>query len=536
MPLHQTLLDYVRAQRARGIDGLLLAGWGGSLAIVFGLFVALWFSFGFWWVYWRSADMDTWMVYEAFLRTDGLPQTYFDHPGYLTILLLGYWFKLMHAIGFLPAHALSALPPESDIAASAAAWMRATQAARLLSLGAALIFLGDFVLLMRRWLKDWRIALLATYALAFSGGMMMEARIVRTELIAAGFAYLALLVLLAGAERGANRRVLAVFVAALFGALAMLNKIQVIFPLLTFPVIVFAFMNPPTQDERARPWGALIVAFIAAAVLTLFALPLLQAGLFDAGAVARRTALFHTGLPVYQMIIAAWFVLWIFIVAWRFRLDAVETLAALAALVAGSALGVLALMLHNDPGNAVAAMNPFESMLNYAAASDPSLHAGGSLGTPMLRALVSGLALMLARLTFVLSSSPRPTIFLEWAVFAMMVFAWKRGERKAVWQAALLLVAAHAIDWPATLRGLKTEYFILADPLIIMAAAWLLVRVPALQTHRLAYPVGAAVIAVTFAVGLAEPVKHSLKKDVPIDFCTPHNPRTGRIGRLSFCP
>jgi hypothetical protein len=41
---------------------------------------------------------------------------------------------------------------------------------------------------------------------------------------------------------------------------------------------------------------------------------------------------------------------------------------------------------------------------------------------------------------------------------------------------------------------------------------------------------------VIFAVGLAEPVKHSLKKDVPEDFCKPHYPRTERIGRFSFCP
>ena len=168
--------------------------------------------------------------------------------------------------------------------------------------------------------------------------------------------------------------------------------------------------------------------------------------------------------------------------------------------------------------------------------SDARLGAPGAvLGGPMLQSLASGMLLVLARETFVLSSSPRPTIFLEWALFAMMLFAWRRGERRVVWQVALLIAARWAVDLVGTLRGLKGEYFILADPLVIVAAAWMLVRVPALQAHRLTYPVGAALIVVTVAVGLAEPVKHSLKRDVPLDFCTPHYPQTRRVETFSFC-
>jgi hypothetical protein len=78
----QMVIEYFRARRDRGIDGLLLADWRGSLLIVCGRFVALFFALGLWWVYWRAADMDAWMVYEAFLVNDRLPQTYFDHSGY----------------------------------------------------------------------------------------------------------------------------------------------------------------------------------------------------------------------------------------------------------------------------------------------------------------------------------------------------------------------------------------------------------------------------------------------------------------------
>ncbi len=529
-------MSLVSAWRRRaGIEGLFVADWAGSLALIFVFFVALFFAFGFWWPYWRAADMDTWMVYEAFLLDDGLQQTYFAHPGFLTILLLSFWFKLLHAGGMLPAHALSELPPVSDVAGSAAAWLRATQAARLLSLVYAIVFVAGFAVLLKRWLKDWRVAVLATFALAFSGGLMMEARIVRTELLAAAFAYSALLILLLAARRTDGWRVILVGIASLLAMLAMLNKIQIIFPLLTFPPIVFAFTEVAQEEPRKRQWLLLVASVIAAVMLAVIAAPIVKAGLADPAAVARRTTLFGTGLPLYQTAIATWMLLWLAAFARRFNIGAIESLAAVAALVAGAALGLLALRLRFDSGNAVVVMNPFEQLLGFAVLSDPRL-GEAPFGAPMLQSLLSGALLVLARQTFVLSSSSRPTIFLEWAVFAMMLFAWRRGERRTVLQAALLLAASWAIDLAGTLRGLKGEYYILADPLVILAAAWLLVRVPALQTHRLSFPVGAALIVVTVAVGLAEPVKHTFKRDIPVELCTPHFARTERIEHFSFCP
>ncbi len=52
---------------------------------------------GFWYPYWRIADMDFWIVYNAFLLNVPLPQEYFDHPGYLSILFLSYWLRALHS-------------------------------------------------------------------------------------------------------------------------------------------------------------------------------------------------------------------------------------------------------------------------------------------------------------------------------------------------------------------------------------------------------------------------------------------------------
>ena len=81
----------------------------GLSAIVIGL-IASFFLFGFWYPYWRVADMDLMMVYKAWLLNDGLPQEHIHHPGYLTIVLLGIWFRLLHAVGALDAYSLQAPP------------------------------------------------------------------------------------------------------------------------------------------------------------------------------------------------------------------------------------------------------------------------------------------------------------------------------------------------------------------------------------------------------------------------------------------
>ena len=142
------------------------------------------------------------MVYNAFLLNDHLPQEYFDHPGYLSILLLSYWLRALHSLGILQVQSLSAVPPFSDAAASASAWMQATQAGRVLSLIFAMAFVLAFSYLLRALVRDWRIAAFAGFLLAFSGGLSIQMRIIRTEFVPAAFFVIALLMMMLAAKRG----------------------------------------------------------------------------------------------------------------------------------------------------------------------------------------------------------------------------------------------------------------------------------------------------------------------------------------------
>ena len=117
----------------------------------------------------------------------------------------------------------------------------------------------------------------------------------------------------------------------------------------------------------------------------------------------------------------------------------------------------------------IAVINPLEKMLVFADAATTDAASGSSL-SGILLLLLEGIGSVLARYTFVLHSSPRPTVFLTWLIVPGIVYAWRRGERLVAIQALMLLLAAIGIDALGVRRGLKSEYFIFTDPLIILRA------------------------------------------------------------------
>src|SRR4051794_34980474 len=191
-------------------DRVTFLGWQWGLAAIVAGLAASFFLFGYALVYWRNADMDFMVVYNALLLNDGKPQQFVDHPAYITILSLQLWFKLLHGLGLLDAWTLSDMPPASNAAAFDAAMTSAVRAGRLLAwltaTGCVLIFAG----LMRLVVRDWRVALIATFAFTFSGGVAIHARILRSELVAAFPVLSALLILIVIGRRASVARPLAV--------------------------------------------------------------------------------------------------------------------------------------------------------------------------------------------------------------------------------------------------------------------------------------------------------------------------------------
>jgi hypothetical protein len=505
-------------------DRLTFLGWRwGLTAIVAGL-AASFFLFGYALIYWRNADMDFMVIYNALVLNDGKPQSFFDHTGYITILSVKIWFQLLHRLGLLDAYALSAVPPASDAGAFDAAMTSAVRAGRILAWLIATGCVLVFAALARLILRDRRVALIATLAFAFSGAIAVHSRILRTELVAACPVIFALLILIAAGCRASIARPLGIAVAAALCVFGLENKVQAILLIGLLPLLVVPFGSAGSasvafwRDARSG-WPAAIIAALAALAAVWTAWPLIATG-FD------RTLLdaaqFHPLLlgrfGIYQAALLVLIGACMIAYAVIWRVSATETLASISAIAAGASLTLLLLNLEYNTSNVIAVFNPLEKMLTFADTTTTDAANGSGL-SGILWLLLDGMASVAARYTFVLHSSPRPTVFLTWLIVPGIVYVWSRGEKQTAIQALVLLLAAIGIDVLGVRRGLKSEYFIFTDPLIILAGAVLLDVLGDLRFRKWTYPVAVVLFGLHIAIGQAEPIKYAFMRRGPESIC-----------------
>jgi hypothetical protein len=496
-------------------------GWKTSLGtIALGMALSL-LLVGFSMPYWKIADQDLPLAYNGLLLNDGRAQEYFDHTGYLYHLLLAAWYRLLHWVGLLPVHALSELPPSADVAAFDRAWQQLVEAGRVLSLMIGVAFVWVYATLMRRLIGDWRIAVVAGIALAYSGGVAMHIRVLRTELLSAGLITSALLLVLVAARTGDLRRYLMLALAGLCASLAIVTKVQALLPALAIPVIAPAFGEKPSaageEASGARRWIMAVCAVALAIALAFPAVGLLLQGM--AGVTIYRPI--GGGLSgVYQSLIALWVAgaMVVYAIIWRASLPG--TITAMAALAIGLAVGLLSLDIRYHPNNVIAVANPVEHMFAFAASGASALVPEPQMLTGAFAAvLAKGFAQSLAVHSFVFNTSARPTLLLEWFAMVGAVVLWRRGERLLPLQVALLIVAAWGLDAIFSLRSLQTPYFAYTDPLLILAAALVLARLPDLQTRRWAQHAAIALLVVYVVWAHLEPVKAVLSHKSPEEAC-----------------
>jgi hypothetical protein len=514
------------ASRA-GFDALapltFLGWWQGLAAIVLSLAVSF-FLYGYVVVYWRNADMDFMVIYNALVLNDGKPQQFFDHTGYLTILIVKVWFEILHGLGLLNSYSLSSMPPASDPLGFDAAMTSAVRASRLVAWLIATASVLVFASLIRAVIRDWRVALIATFAFAFSGGIAVHERILRTELVAACPVIFALMILIVTGRRASLARPLWMALAAALCVLGLENKVQAILLIAALPVLALPFGRTTSASvalwRNSRSALALTIVSVAAAVIAVsVAWPLIATGLDRTllDAAGFRPLLFgRFGIYQAALVLLTGGCMLAYAAIWR--VSAAETLASMAAMVAGASVALLALNLDYNASNVIAVFNPLEKMLKFvdggtAAAANQSGLSG------IFRLLLDGIASVAARYSFVLHSSPRPTVFLTWLIVPGIVYAWMRGEKQVSIQALLLLMVAVGIDALGVQRGLKSEYFIFTDPLIILSGALLLASFSDLRSHKWALPVALVLFALQIVISQAEPIKYALQRRGPESVC-----------------
>ncbi|MGE0563627.1 MAG: hypothetical protein AB7O50_03855 [Pseudolabrys sp.] len=517
-----------------GYRRLTPLGWRLGLAATLAGLVVSFFAFGFFNPYWRTADQDVLLVYDAFLQNDGLPRQVVLHPAHLIVTLISATLRGLHGLGLIATYSLSTLPPASDVAAFHHAWTVAVRVARLICLLLVLSYVTAFGLLLRRLTGDWRAALLGAFAVAYSGGISVAVRAVKPELISSALAALALLILLVAAREARNAaRPLLVGAAAAIATLGMVNKVQAIFLICALPILLLPFGE---RSDGGGYWGRpraaipIVTLAIAVALAVAAAWPVLMQGLFPDPPPDLMRGMFGSGQ--FQLLLAVWLGLGMVAFAVLWRVPWPETLATALAIVTGIAVGLLPLHVHNEALPVAIVLNPANALAYFGDISQNGCSQGCTVPfVTILRGFVS----MLKAHSFVFHTSTRPTIFLEWAVVAGAIWAWRRGERKIVLQVALLIGAALGIDTFSATRALKIDYFHFADPLIVIAAALLIARVPGLQRHKWLYPAGALLLVAHGVMSQLDPVKEAfLRRAGPETKCVFLN-QLQRLERFPFC-
>jgi hypothetical protein len=503
---------------------------------IFGGLIVSFFLFGFWNPYWRIADQDILLIYDAFLQNSSLPREVVVTPAHLSVIILSRTYRLLHSIGLLSPYSVSTIPSVSDVGAFNRAWTNVVQIGRLLSLAITLAYVSAFGFLLSRVVQNWRVVIIGMFALAYSGGIAMSVRDITPELLSGAFVTLAFLVLLVAAQSPrVTSRPLLIGAAALLATLAMDNKVQAIFLILAFPILLLPFGELSDHSNYWNRWraGWMVVALTVVALLAvLAATPLFLEGLFPPPA-SHVVVLPIMGLGVFQSALAAWIALGILTFALVWRVPVAEAMATAVAIIGGVALGLLPLYISRETDVVAMVINPIASL--YQNITGPLTKCNAAwCGVPYALIFYS-LREMILYHSFFFQTSPRPEIFLEWAVIAATIYALRHSEPKVALQAALLIGAVLGIDTLQAARALKQNYFNFTDPPIIIAATILLAKIPALQTHRLTYPIGVALIVLHIAFSQAEPIKHAfLLRSGPEGDCVFLN-NFRHMGRFPFC-
>ncbi|MFD1626908.1 glycosyltransferase family 39 protein [Azospirillum griseum] len=525
------------------LDRLARAPWW-TLCLGLGvLMAASVLTVGFRLPYWVHADQDLVLAYHGLLFADGLPQEYFDHPGYVYFLVIDGWYRLLHALGLLPVANLSALPPIADATANAAAWQSLIEAGRALSIALTALFAVTYASLVRALVGDRRIALLAGLLLAFGVGLTAQGRQMRTDLLSAGFVVTALLLVLVAVRQPSNRSgraLLGLGLAGLLVGLAMATKVQAVFLALGLPVAALLFgRRSETAYGGDGGWSRTGLLMAAAAVAAVPAVHLIAQGIADWGQAVYPYKPVGAGLSGrYQGVVAGWVALGVLLHGWVWRVPLRRTLAALAAVVLGVALGLLVLEIRYHQQNAIAVANFIEHMFVFTSWRHASAlqEQGQVVGEGLLALLANGIGRTLAIRTIVLHPDNIPqTIVVEWFALVGAAFLWRRGERLVAIQALFLLLTAWGLESLFSLRGFQRAYAAYTDPLAILSAAWVLARMPGLLDSPRARRWILGTVALVIVAGHIWPIRETRKLPNPTSHCEWIPTYMPRVEPFPFC-
>jgi len=198
-----------------------------------------------------SGDADANYISQALRFNAGVPQTYFDHTGYLLILALSFWLKFSRYIGLVPFDDILSLVNSQEPFGQSFAQL--VYSARIFSLIFALLFVFCFVGGVYLLSKSIRLSLLGGLTLASTQGVAIQTILIRPELLSALFFMLTVVsMLLFSRQNSFILRLGFAFLSGFFSYAAIMTKIQIIPGVLVLPIILFLWEGYPLKAGQHR--------------------------------------------------------------------------------------------------------------------------------------------------------------------------------------------------------------------------------------------------------------------------------------------
>ena len=208
-----------------------------------------------------NGDADANYLSQALRFNAGVPQSYFDHTGYLLILVLSFWLKFSFKVGMIPiADILSLAESQEPFGQSFAPLV---YSARIFSLIFALLFVFSFIGGVYFITKRKRLSLLVGLTLATSQGVAIQTILVRPELLSSLFFMLAVVSLLLFCRQNTfTMRLVFALLGGIFSYAAIMTKIQIIPGILCLPILAIIWERRSNAfPELNTPWNNIFLFF-----------------------------------------------------------------------------------------------------------------------------------------------------------------------------------------------------------------------------------------------------------------------------------
>ena len=490
------------------------------LLLMSGVIIGVAAYHGFFLPYTNLSDDDTVYVAQTLLFNAGMAQTYFDHTGYIYILVVSKIFVLLHLLHVIPVDNFHSILVAKNFNI---AFSQLVFAGRFISLFFSIIFVYTFYFIVNTLTNSRSLGVLLSVMLASTTGIAIQSMIIRPEMMSAYFGMLAFFLFVRAFQGQSHHFFWLLFFAAFFNFLALAVKLQAIIQFIAIPFLAIGFAyttrltaNQIIVDHRHKKLNCVLFA-----VSLLFFAELIGKVIVD--------------IHFYQLIVIMLFALWLRLSRLLFSIsrDALTTITL--CLFAGSAIGFYCYYIHYANNNVVYLFHFFTHLMPFA---PDSMRAG------MIHSFLLCLKQTLfTKISFVYLKK-YPINLLASVLLLGAIYLFFKNQKI---DALFLLFLLSACIFTETLfhfRYYCAAYHIYIEYLYLMGIAFLCMKLHILHSHamRLVWLIGAMIAAFSIASNLNQIQKNTFTGmniyQKPEHFCdmliyTP--PLQNYFGTLSEC-